>query len=287
MARLHSSRKLPLVPVVVMTTYLIVAGHSSLNARNPTPPHRCAQYYYLRISYLLKCCIDLPPNYPGPRFDTDLTAEQRVDLALKESEKALRSCSQASDQLYRIGISVNRASAEILRSKVIAGSGTGEEQDSIRIRGAAESADRAARILLTFIHNHPESAVRVWEDVAGELRDAGRPWAALAFLSSLPDGCCSAAALGRMRGDLYFQLGFDHASAAEYIRWIKAENGAIGECGNRRSVANLEVLRRSGVTLPAFTIQKIDPGGCIEIDGHDFIPLPQSPQRHAPVLKLR
>lgn len=206
----------------------------------------CAEYHLERVLFLLHCCGDVEKVvYPEPRFSGDLSNGRRAELALREIHTAIQTCNDDRLKPAYLSLKLNVAGANLMKARWIAVS------DVHAWNEAGSNADRAAAALKRFSRDHPSEAASVWKVIEHWLRESGGPWQALAFINTLPPGCCSEAEIAKTRGDLFTELDLRTLAALSYADWIKI-GGTPLVCGNESSLSNVETLRGAGFDLPAF-----------------------------------
>lgn len=203
----------------------------------------CAKYYEPRVASLLGCCGDLELSYPGPPFLPGQTAYDRAKLAMAETTEALsRHCLVKTSPQY-LSLLLDRAGArlEIAREGLA-------DADARAISTSAKEAKAARDELRSFTRTYSHAATQGWEWISAALSQAGDPWFALEFVSQLPDGCCDAATVARVKADLFMQLSMSHEAARFYEMWLRLDSSA---CRPARSLANVSLLVKRGLRLGA------------------------------------
>ncbi len=229
----------------------------------------CAQYHLERVLFLLRCCGDVETViYPGPRFGGDLDDGRRAKLALHEIYTAGQKCNEDRLQPAYISLEVNVAGANLMKARSIAIS----KDDTWNEVGS--SAGRATAALKRFYHDHPSAAASVWKVIEHWSHESGGPWNALAFINSLPRGCCSEAEIAKTRGDLFTELGLKTLAAQSYSDWIQI-GGTPPFCGNESSLSNVDMLRRAGFDLPA--LKESRDASCVNAGFPYYVILPPRP----------
>lgn len=267
----RNNRFLPTISCISLLSTIIWTSPSAAQPAAMSK-QRCAEYHLERVLFLLHCCGDVEKVvYPGPQFVGDLdNDDRRAELALREIHTASQTCNENRPQPAYLSLQVNVAGANLMKARSIA-INKGHAWNDV-----GSSAGRAAAALKRFYRDHPSAAASVWKVIEHWLHESGGSWQALAFINSLPPGCCSEAELAKTRGDLFTELGLRTLAAESYSDWIKI-GGVPLVCGNEYSLSNVEMLRRAGFDLPVF--KEVREASCVNAGFGYYVILPPRPAR--------
>lgn len=268
-----NNRSFPsLVSCILLSTLIGMTTSATQSAA--VSKQSCAEYHLERVLFLLHCCGDVEKVvYPGPRFVGDLDDGRRAELALREIHTASQTCNEYRLQPAYLSLQVNAAGANLMKARSIATS-KGHVWSE-----AGSSALRAAEGLKRFYQQHPSEAASVWKVIEHWAHESGGPWQALAFINSLPPGCCSEAEIAKTRGDLFIEVDLRALATQSYSDWIKI-SGTPPVCGNESSLSNIEMLRRAGFDLPAFKESR--EASCVDAGFGYYVILTGGPPLHSP-----
>lgn len=263
-----SSRLLDIASKVVTLVLPIILGPGMLAAQSTSRLQQsCAEYHEERVLFLLHCCGDVQKVvYPGPHFTGDLTDNRRADLALDEIKAAMKTCNEDRRDRSYLSLQLDAAGANLMKARAVA------VEDNPAWNKAASSAGLSTAALKRFYEEHPLESASVWKIIERWLQEGGGPWQALAFINRLPSGCCSAAELAKVRGDLFTEIDLSALAARSYSEWIKI-GGTPQKCGNELSLSNVEILRKADFELPVLNIT--EEGPCIDTGYSYYVILPR------------
>ncbi len=263
-----NSRSLGIASKVVMLVLPMILGPGMLAVQSASRLQQtCAEYHEERVLFLLHCCGDVQKVvYPGPHFTGDMTDKRRADLALVEIKAATKTCNKDGRDRSYLSLQLDAAGANLMKARAVA------VEDNPAWSEAALSAGLATAAVERFSEEHPLEAASVWKIIERWLQVGGGPWRALAFINRLPPGCCSAAELAKVRGDLFTEIDLSALAARSYSEWIKT-TGALQKCGNELSLSNIEILRKAGFDFPVLNMT--EEASCINTGYSYYVILPR------------